>query len=318
MVSCGYRYSFQNQEHHDEIRGKGNYINYKYRGYDPRVGRLDWLVDPLAKDYPWNSPYAFSENRVLDAIELEGAESLSTHKADFFVAFRINLPDGQEVNVYKSNKSNAYAIKPNDRSLINSFHESGFSAMSGHKDESTYVDRNASLPIVAGSGGADYYEEDLYRQFYKTKIIVPNEVTQTRTFTTILPQTLGVPGQGVVTSDARTPVPISTSNEASRINGITAQFERIKNVINSSVKSSSNNVLTGLSIHYNPNITNRAFDNLQNQANQLSEELGVSVDINANSSLESHAITNNVQVRYNQSISETSTIRISTIEEVKQ
>src|SRR5690554_4500093 len=39
FVSRNHRYSFQNQEHHDEIRGKGNYINYKYRGYDPRVGR---------------------------------------------------------------------------------------------------------------------------------------------------------------------------------------------------------------------------------------------------------------------------------------
>jgi len=33
-------------------------------------------VDPLAKKYPWNSSYAFSENRVIDAVELEGAESL--------------------------------------------------------------------------------------------------------------------------------------------------------------------------------------------------------------------------------------------------
>ncbi|MCO5268366.1 MAG: hypothetical protein M9897_05670 [Brumimicrobium sp.] len=73
-ASGGYRYSFQNQEKHDEIRGKGKYINYKYRGYDPRVGRLDWMVDPLADSYPWNSPYAFSENRVLDGVELEGLE----------------------------------------------------------------------------------------------------------------------------------------------------------------------------------------------------------------------------------------------------
>jgi hypothetical protein len=33
-------------------------------------------VDPLATTYPWNSPYAFSENRVIDAIELEGGEKL--------------------------------------------------------------------------------------------------------------------------------------------------------------------------------------------------------------------------------------------------
>lgn len=33
-------------------------------------------TDPLEKEFAWNSPYAFSENRVIDAIELEGAESL--------------------------------------------------------------------------------------------------------------------------------------------------------------------------------------------------------------------------------------------------
>jgi hypothetical protein len=31
-------------------------------------------VDPLASQYPWNSSYAFSENRLLDGIELEGLE----------------------------------------------------------------------------------------------------------------------------------------------------------------------------------------------------------------------------------------------------
>jgi hypothetical protein len=41
--------------------------------HDPRVGRF-FAVDPLTKKYPHNSPYAFSENRVIDGTELEGAE----------------------------------------------------------------------------------------------------------------------------------------------------------------------------------------------------------------------------------------------------
>src|SRR5690554_5156335 len=68
-----YRYGFQGQEMDDEIKGEGNSINYKYRMHDPRVGRF-FAVDPLAGEYPWNSPYAFSENRVIDGIELEGLE----------------------------------------------------------------------------------------------------------------------------------------------------------------------------------------------------------------------------------------------------
>jgi RHS repeat-associated protein len=71
--STGYRYSFQGQEHDDEIKGAGNSIEYKFRFHDPRLGRF-FSIDPLTKSYPWNSPYSFSENRVLDGVELEGLE----------------------------------------------------------------------------------------------------------------------------------------------------------------------------------------------------------------------------------------------------
>lgn len=73
-----YRYSFQGQEKDDEIKGENNSVNYKYRIHDPRIGRF-FAVDPLEASYPWNSPYAFSENRVLDAIELEGLECFGIH-----------------------------------------------------------------------------------------------------------------------------------------------------------------------------------------------------------------------------------------------
>ncbi|QGK75267.1 hypothetical protein [Flavobacterium sp. SLB02] len=69
-----YRYGFQGQEKDDEIRGgEGNSLNYTYRMHDPRIGRF-FAVDPLEKSFPWNSPFAFSENRVMDGIELEGLE----------------------------------------------------------------------------------------------------------------------------------------------------------------------------------------------------------------------------------------------------
>ena len=72
-VGGAYEYSFQAQEHDDEIKGPGNSINYKYRMHDTRLGRF-FAVDPLAAKYPYNSPYAFSENRVIDGVELEGLE----------------------------------------------------------------------------------------------------------------------------------------------------------------------------------------------------------------------------------------------------
>jgi hypothetical protein len=42
--------------------------------HDPRVGRF-LSIDPFYKSFPWNSPYAFSENRVIDMVELEGGET---------------------------------------------------------------------------------------------------------------------------------------------------------------------------------------------------------------------------------------------------
>jgi RHS repeat-associated protein len=77
-----YRYSFQGQEKDDEIKGDGNSVNYKYRMHDPRVGRF-FAVDPLATSYPWNSPYAFSENKVIYAIELEGLEAANATAMTF-------------------------------------------------------------------------------------------------------------------------------------------------------------------------------------------------------------------------------------------
>lgn len=72
------RHLFQGQEHDDELYGSvGTSYSYEYRMHDPRIGRF-MSIDPLATKYPWNSPYAFSENRVIDMVELEGLEAAPT------------------------------------------------------------------------------------------------------------------------------------------------------------------------------------------------------------------------------------------------
>ena len=72
--SDAYRFAFQGQEKDDEMNGSvGTNYSYEYRMHDPRIGRF-WSTDPLAAKYPHNSPYAFSENRVIDGVELEGLE----------------------------------------------------------------------------------------------------------------------------------------------------------------------------------------------------------------------------------------------------
>ena len=91
-----YRYGFQEQEQDQET----GLVNYKYRMHDPRIGRF-FAVDPLAKYYSWNSPYAFSENRVMDAIELEGLESfkLTDKNGSTLTLKHDDMPEDYESNL---------------------------------------------------------------------------------------------------------------------------------------------------------------------------------------------------------------------------
>ncbi len=68
-----YRNLFNGQEADNEVYGNGAILGYEYRMHDTRIGRF-WSVDPLASKFPWNSAYAFAENRVVDGMELEGLE----------------------------------------------------------------------------------------------------------------------------------------------------------------------------------------------------------------------------------------------------
>ncbi len=71
-----YRFGFQGQEKDDEIHGAtGTSYAFEYRMHDARVGRF-LSIDPLAAKYPHNSPYAFSENRIIDGVDFEGSEYL--------------------------------------------------------------------------------------------------------------------------------------------------------------------------------------------------------------------------------------------------
>ncbi len=67
------KYRFQGQEHIDAL-GLG-WDSFKWRNHQPDIGRF-FNVDPLADKFYYNSPYAFSENKVTNHVELEGLESV--------------------------------------------------------------------------------------------------------------------------------------------------------------------------------------------------------------------------------------------------
>jgi len=74
--SGGYRFGFGNQEKENDISGvEGGHLTYEYRIHDTRLGRF-LSVDPLGREFPWNSSYAFAENDVIRCIDLEGKEKV--------------------------------------------------------------------------------------------------------------------------------------------------------------------------------------------------------------------------------------------------
>ena len=68
-----YRFGFNGQEKVNEIAGIGNWIDYKERQYDPRLGRFI-SVDPLTAEFPWYTPYQFAGNTPIKFIDLDGLE----------------------------------------------------------------------------------------------------------------------------------------------------------------------------------------------------------------------------------------------------
>jgi len=72
------KYRFQKQELQNKEFSDGSGLEmyeFKYRFDDCQIGRF-WSIDPLADKYEYNSPYAFSEDKVTGHVELEGLEAV--------------------------------------------------------------------------------------------------------------------------------------------------------------------------------------------------------------------------------------------------
>ena len=99
-TGLGYRFGFNGQEKTDDINGIGNSLEFEYRIYDSRLGRF-LSVDPISNEYPWNSTYAFAENRVIDGGDLEGKEWESRHKWGDIITDKVHIIILTELNIYK-------------------------------------------------------------------------------------------------------------------------------------------------------------------------------------------------------------------------
>ncbi len=78
------RIGFNGKENDNDVKGNGNQQDYGMRIYDPRLGRF-LSVDPLSKQFVWNSTYSFAENDVIRCTDLDGTEKniyVWTHLSD--------------------------------------------------------------------------------------------------------------------------------------------------------------------------------------------------------------------------------------------
>ena len=103
-----YTYGFNGQEQDTELLGGA--VSFKYRIHDPRIGRF-LSVDPLAPEYPWNSSYAFAENRVIDGIDLEGKERYYTADGALLGTIKGNGEYSSQIRVITNNITEAKAIE---------------------------------------------------------------------------------------------------------------------------------------------------------------------------------------------------------------
>jgi RHS repeat-associated protein len=97
-----YRYGFNGMEEDNEIKGEGNSYTTEFRQYDPRIGR--WLsMDPLAAQFPWQTPYCAFDNKPINKIDPKGesATDPSTHTDK----------DGNVVAVYDDGDKGVYKHK---------------------------------------------------------------------------------------------------------------------------------------------------------------------------------------------------------------
>lgn len=122
-AGSGYRYGFNGKENDKDISGGGQ--DYGMRIYDSRLGKF-LSVDPLTRDYSWNSNYAFAENNVISCIDLEGLEKYFSADGSYLGKYGTS----QKLYIVKSDEvksaSAALAMYKNNPQAYNKTKASGY------------------------------------------------------------------------------------------------------------------------------------------------------------------------------------------------
>ncbi|MFV0149251.1 DUF1990 family protein [Empedobacter falsenii] len=113
-MNC-YKYKYQGQERQEELGL--NWDSFKWRNYDPAIGRF-FNVDPITEKYVDWAPYVFSGNRVVDSRELEGLEP------EHFLS-RFNKPKDLSIKIPSANAplQQYYTVIKDSKVSFNDFKE---------------------------------------------------------------------------------------------------------------------------------------------------------------------------------------------------
>lgn len=113
-------------------------------------------VDPLTKDYPWNSTYAFAENRVIQGIDLEGKEyaegyltelaKAATSNPSNWKLFKPELQLGSTAQLFKERATSVHGFIAIPSSLSNSTVNQVYDGING-PFYATYNEKTKNLDI---------------------------------------------------------------------------------------------------------------------------------------------------------------------------
>ena len=158
--------SYKNYKYQEQELQETGFYSFKWRQYMPDIGRF-FNIDPLATSYPYNSPYAFQENKMGLGRELEGLELVRDYRhapsssvivttkpvtklthwtnASLYFAGVANMPRNTDVVTTQSKTSFIYK---NDRGqTVGS--KSDASYLTVHQDETKFINDQSSLTIMS-------------------------------------------------------------------------------------------------------------------------------------------------------------------------
>ena len=98
-ISGGYRFGFNGMEKDDEVHGvTGSSYTTHFRQYDTRIAR--WLsIDPLVKNFPWQSPYVAFDNNPIYKTDPRGDAAQIPPDSGAVGAVRFKLSYNAKVNI---------------------------------------------------------------------------------------------------------------------------------------------------------------------------------------------------------------------------